>query len=378
MPIRPSASALSARRSRCLWQMGRGAEQPAVVAEAEAIARRAWRSRDPLPRPPATRRSRDRCRPARCRGRARRRGAPLGRAAGDDWEIAEASREKPSRRPPSPSCASVSTRPPRCSARPATSSDSRNLLDAAAYGALAGGSDRDATDFAARATPIARALDHPFTWMIIYGNVGLVALLTGDTDAARTRSARNSRSAASWSSVPWCSKACAAWPPSPRLTATTRAPPRLVGAAAAHRYDQTRGSRRCQARRDLLRARPHTLRSRRLECRRARRQRPELRGRDRLRPRRTARVAPTPRRTGHATPTLSSQPRHTGRMSATTRCSFCATRQRPGTPGPGEVELQIPKIRSGQLLPGPLPLPVPSKPSSRRSVTAAVSSTRRW
>ena len=40
----------------------------------------AWRSRDPLPSPPATRPSRDRCRAARCRGRRRRRGAPLGQS----------------------------------------------------------------------------------------------------------------------------------------------------------------------------------------------------------------------------------------------------------------------------------------------------------
>ena len=35
-----------------------------------------------------------------------------------------------------------------------------------------------------RALAIAGELDHPFTWMLVQGNFGLAALLTGDTDAA--------------------------------------------------------------------------------------------------------------------------------------------------------------------------------------------------
>jgi len=45
-------------------------------------------------------------------------------------------------------------------------------------------SERDATGFAARATPIARALDTGFETMINDGNLGLAALLTGETDTA--------------------------------------------------------------------------------------------------------------------------------------------------------------------------------------------------
>ena len=59
-----------------------------------------------------------------------------------------------------------------------------NLLTRAAYAALCLGSERDAADFAARATPIARALDNRFERMINSGNVGLAALLTGETDTA--------------------------------------------------------------------------------------------------------------------------------------------------------------------------------------------------
>jgi hypothetical protein len=57
-----------------------------------------------------------------------------------------------------------------------------NLLTSAAYAALCLGSERDATDFAARATPITSALDDRFVHMINTGNPGLAALLTGDTD----------------------------------------------------------------------------------------------------------------------------------------------------------------------------------------------------
>jgi hypothetical protein len=58
------------------------------------------------------------------------------------------------------------------------------LLTDAAYGALCLGSERDATDLAARAAPIARALDSPFLLMMSIGNLGMAALLTGETDTA--------------------------------------------------------------------------------------------------------------------------------------------------------------------------------------------------
>jgi hypothetical protein len=59
-----------------------------------------------------------------------------------------------------------------------------NMLTDAAYAALCLGSDRDATDLAARATPIALALDAPYVRMINSGNVGLAALLSGEADTA--------------------------------------------------------------------------------------------------------------------------------------------------------------------------------------------------
>jgi predicted ATPase/DNA-binding SARP family transcriptional activator len=60
-----------------------------------------------------------------------------------------------------------------------------SLYGSAAYNALKVGSDGDAKEFLDSALQIARELDHPFTWLVVHGNLGVAALLTGDTDAAR-------------------------------------------------------------------------------------------------------------------------------------------------------------------------------------------------
>ena len=58
------------------------------------------------------------------------------------------------------------------------------LAGAAAYTALMLGSERDAKEYVDRALAFVQGLDDPFTWMVFRGNLGLAALLTGDTDAA--------------------------------------------------------------------------------------------------------------------------------------------------------------------------------------------------
>ena len=62
--------------------------------------------------------------------------------------------------------------------------DLANLFNSAAYGALLAGCEHDAARFVERATPFARSLDNPMLWTTLQGNLGLAALLTGDTDAA--------------------------------------------------------------------------------------------------------------------------------------------------------------------------------------------------
>ena len=68
----------------------------------------------------------------------------------------------------------------------------------APYEALRLGSDRDAIELVERAIPIVRELGTPYHWMLLYGHLGLAALMTGGTDVPRTRSARSSRSVANW------------------------------------------------------------------------------------------------------------------------------------------------------------------------------------
>jgi predicted ATPase/class 3 adenylate cyclase len=60
-----------------------------------------------------------------------------------------------------------------------------DLLSSATYAALCLGGDREARAFVERALPVARALDAPYLWMMVKGNLGLAALLTGDTERAR-------------------------------------------------------------------------------------------------------------------------------------------------------------------------------------------------
>ena len=104
--------------------------------------------------------------------------------AGDDWQIAEVWRGKAIS---APSIVDLRERVDRAASLLGDVGNVHqlaNLLSDAAYHALCLGSDRDARDFAARAIPITRTLDSPFTLMINSGNLGMAALLTGETDAA--------------------------------------------------------------------------------------------------------------------------------------------------------------------------------------------------
>ena len=249
-------------KARCLWQ--RRARSRANPRSGRGGGHRptAWRSRDPLPSAPAARRSRDRCRAARCRRRPRRRGASLGQSCRRQWEIAEASRRK------AIAASSIAELRERVDTAASLLTDVGNvhqlagLLTDAAYGALCLGSERDAADFAARATPIARALDGRSRAMINSGNLGLAALLTGETDAA---------SHAFREELRLCRDMVVA-------ARGVRRPPRPGRRRRGARRRQARrdtrrrrcrtplrpgrGSGRGQARGDVLRARPHTVRHR--------------------------------------------------------------------------------------------------------------------
>jgi hypothetical protein len=171
-------------KARCLWQVGRGAEQPAVFGTAEALARRLG---DPVILSQVLQ-SRayheidaERLDVADALADEALHWAT---AAGDDWEIAEASRGK------AIAASSIADLRERVDTAASLLTDVGNvhelagLLTAAAYAALCLGSDRDATDFAARAALMTPALDDRYVRMINSGNLGLAALLTGKTDTA--------------------------------------------------------------------------------------------------------------------------------------------------------------------------------------------------
>jgi hypothetical protein len=171
-------------KARCLRQIGRGAEQPAVVAALEAIARQLG---DPVILSQALQLRVDHEINAERLDVAdpvADEALRWARAADDKWEIAEAFRGK------AIAASSIADLRERVDRAASLLNDVgniqqlANLLTSAAYAALCLGNAGVATDYAARATPIAHALNNPFERMINTGNLGLAALLTGETATA--------------------------------------------------------------------------------------------------------------------------------------------------------------------------------------------------
>jgi predicted ATPase/class 3 adenylate cyclase len=225
-------------KARCLWQMGRAAEQPAVVAEVEAIARRLG---DPVILSQAFQLrvvreiDAERLDVADAIADEALRWA---RAADDKWEIAEASSGK------AIGASSIADLRERVDRAAFLLSDVgnvhqlANLLTDAAYAALCLGGDRDATDFAARATPITRALDSRYVRMTNSGNVGLAALLTGETDTASHAFREELRLCRDMVVRPVVFEGLRGLAAVAVVHGDDDRAATLVGAAAAHRYDQ--------------------------------------------------------------------------------------------------------------------------------------------
>jgi predicted ATPase/class 3 adenylate cyclase len=237
-----------------LWPLGRGAEQPAALAGAEATARALA---DPLVLSLVLQ--------VRARtligagARSARRASiesgsggldqadafatealDLATAAGDDWEIAMAAYE---RAIAAPDVAELRARVDRAAAlldHVGNVYCLADLLAAASYAALQMGSDSDAKEYAARATPTTRRLDNPFLWMLLRGNVGLAALLTGNTDAARQAFREELTLCRELVFLPFASEGLAGLAAVSAVHADDHRAARLVGAAAEHRYGQPR------------------------------------------------------------------------------------------------------------------------------------------
>ena len=112
------------------------------------------------------------------------------------------------------------------------------LLTDAAFCALCLGSAPDAADFAARATPIARGLDGRYEEMINSGNLGLAALLTGETDAASHAFREELRLCRDLVVRPVVFEGALGLAALAALHGDDERAATLVGASTAHRYDK--------------------------------------------------------------------------------------------------------------------------------------------
>jgi predicted ATPase/DNA-binding SARP family transcriptional activator len=231
--------ALLAKPFRLRWH-GRVAEGPAILAEAQAIARALA---DPLllakslmawsvwwsmaGRSDAADTAADEA--LRC-----------ATAANDEWEIADAWRCK------ARAACNLPQLRDRVERAALLLQDVGNvvrlgqLFGDAAYGALAMGGDRDAREFADRAAPIVREVDNPGIWMFrsVSGITGLAALLTGDTVAARDAFREELELCRRHIALPIASEALLGLAAVAVVDGDLSYAARLRGAAAAHGYDQ--------------------------------------------------------------------------------------------------------------------------------------------
>jgi tetratricopeptide (TPR) repeat protein len=220
----------------CLQWLGRGIEQPPAMAEAEAIART-------LPDPVVL--SRALQMRAACEAYFGRRDVAetladealdQAMAAEDDWTIATAAFAK------AISATTIDELCERVDRAAALLDDVGNvyrladLFVAAAYGALRVASDHDAKTFVARAIPLVRRLDNPFSWMILQGNRGLAALLSGDTDDARDAFREELTLCHELAARPVAFEALRGLAGVAVVHGDAKRAATLAGAAAAHRY----------------------------------------------------------------------------------------------------------------------------------------------
>jgi predicted ATPase len=218
-----------------LWLLGRQPEQPATLAAAETIARTLG---DPAILSLALQ---DRVdyeaprRPDLATGLADE-ALSLAQASGDRWLIALAVRTRAKMAP----ATELRDRVEEAASLLLEVGDVFRLvglLTGAAYGALWEASDRDAKDFAEAALPIARDLDHPFSWMLVQGNFGLAALLTGDTNAADHAFREELALCRELVALPFATEGLLGLAGVATVRGDIERAARLVGAADAHRLE---------------------------------------------------------------------------------------------------------------------------------------------
>jgi hypothetical protein len=225
-------------KAMCLWTRAGGAEAPAAMAEAEAIARALA---DPAVLSQVLQIRADR---EALAGRLDVADALADEAlrwamtAGDDLAMAAAAFAK------AMAASTIAQLRERVDWAASLMDEAGNifrladLLASAAYVALGLGADRDAKEFVDRAIPPTRALDNPYLWMLLRANFGLAALLTGDTDSARDAFREELEFCRELVLPRMAYEGLSGLAAVAAVRGDNDRAARLSGAAAAHRYDQ--------------------------------------------------------------------------------------------------------------------------------------------
>jgi predicted ATPase len=227
---------LLTHKAMALWDAGRAVEQPRAWAEAEAIARALG---DPVVL--------SRTLQPRVNGESMANRLDVAEAlanealdwatvASDDWAIAMAAFGK------AMAASTIAELRERVERAASLLEEVGNmffladLLASSAYAAMGAGSDRDAKALIERALPIARGLDDPGLWMMVHGNFGLAALLTGDIDGARNGFREELRLCRELAVRPFASEGLSGLAAVAAADGDIDRVARLCGAAGAHRY----------------------------------------------------------------------------------------------------------------------------------------------
>jgi ATP/maltotriose-dependent transcriptional regulator MalT len=113
-----------------------------------------------------------------------------------------------------------------------------DLLASASYTCLCLGGDREAREFTARALPLTRALETPYVEMMLAGNTGLAALLTGELEEARRWFEQELTICRQLATLPFATEALNGLAAIAVEQGDLDRAARLHGAAWAHRYGQ--------------------------------------------------------------------------------------------------------------------------------------------
>ena len=222
-----------------LWPVGRRGEQAAVIAQAEALSRalpdtailakvlysrtvqESWDGQLDAVATLAD------------------EAAACAQATGDEWVIAMAAHASATA---AGSAAELRDRVDKAASLLEAVGNVYHLADLfhmATYRALVHGCDRDASEFADRATPLVRELNQPYLWMLLRGKAGLAALLSGDTEAARKAFREQLTLCRELVVLPAAFEGVAGLAAVAVVRDDLDRAARLTGAAAAHRYGET-------------------------------------------------------------------------------------------------------------------------------------------